>query len=375
MIKFLDLEAVNRSYEPEITDAISRVCNSGWYINGAECSSFEREYAGYIGTRHCIGVGNGLDSLNLILKAYLEMGVLKEGDEVIVPANTFIATILAITHNRLKPVLTEPELKTFNLDISAVEKHLSSRTRAIMVVHLYGRACWENELIELAEKHDLIIIEDNAQAAGARITVNGTKSKRTGSLGDAAGHSFYPGKNLGAMGDGGAVTTDDDDLAKVVRSLSNYGSLKKYEHDRQGVNSRLDEIQAGILRVKLKRLDSDNQIRRVVADLYCKELNNQKIILPATHISDVLHSEDHVWHLFVIRTENRDLLKKRLAQKGIETAIHYPVPPHKQKAYKELYHSSLPVTEKIHQEVLSLPISHVQDSDTTRKIIETVNSY
>lgn len=370
MIKFLDIQKITASFEPQISEAISRVVRRGWFLLGEEIEAFESEYAEFTGSGHCIGVANGLDALRLILRAYMELGVIKEGDEVIVPANTFIASILAITDNRLKPVLVEPRIDTFNLDASLIEERLTERTRAIMVVHLYGQACWEEELVAIAKRHDLIIIEDNAQAAGARIR----DSRRTGSLGDAAGHSFYPGKNLGALGDGGAVTTDNNELAGVIRALANYGSTKKYKHDYRGLNSRLDEIQAAILRVKLPRLDADNQLRREVAQYYQDHILLAGIDLPGDHLSPI-RSPHHVWHLFVIRHPQRNLLQNYLTDHGIQTLIHYPVPPHKQGAYEGWNRLTYPVTEQISGEVLSLPISPVMERDEKERVVETINHY
>jgi dTDP-4-amino-4,6-dideoxygalactose transaminase len=432
MIKFLDIQKITESFEPDLSHAIDRVIKSGWYLLGEEVSSFEQEYADYIGSRHCIGVANGLDALRLILKAYIEMGIMKEGDEVIVPANTYIASILAITDNRLKPVLVEPDINTYNLDISLIEQHITPRTRAIMVVHLYGQACWSDKLEEIARKYNLKIIEDNAQAVGSivqgsRFKVHesseasakeeGSKFynqktpnlkpgtwnlepgtwKRTGSLGDAAGHSFYPGKNLGALGDGGAVTTDDDELAGVIRALANYGSTKKYICDYQGLNSRLDEIQAAVLRVKLPRLDADNKHRLEIAQYYLDNITNPDIILPEPRRSRVRQRQtlniehgtlnslltaqrstlttSHVWHLFVIRSPHRDKLQKYLSDNGVQTLIHYPVPPHRQKACKELNNLSLPVTEKIHNRVLSLPMSPLLGKQDVKKIVRILNLF
>jgi dTDP-4-amino-4,6-dideoxygalactose transaminase len=393
MIKFLDLKAINDSFEPELSKAVLRVLNSGWYLLGSEVKAFENEYSSFIGTKHCIGVANGLDALRLILKAYIEMGVMKEGDEVIVPANTFIASILAITDNRLKPVIVEPDINTYNLDISLIEQNITCRTRAVMVVHLYGQACWSAQLEEISKKYNLKIIEDNAQAAGALIMVKGSglrsqcrnevQSLRTGSLGHAAGHSFYPGKNLGALGDGGAVTTDDDDLAAIVRTLANYGSSKKYVHDYKGLNSRLDEIQAAVLRVKLPRLDSDNQRRREIAQYYVDHIINPEIILPVTRSqqmengnqSSLINYGGHVWHLFVIRYHNREMMKQYLDNQGIQIQIHYPIPPHKQLAYKEWNKVNLLICEKIHREVLSLPICPKMNAEDVKIVIEKLNEF
>ena len=393
MIKFLDLKAISNSFEPELSRALQRVLDSGWYLLGGEAEAFEEEYSSYIGSKHCIGVANGLDALRLILKAWIELGVMKVGDEVIVPANTYIASILAITDNRLNPVLVEPDINTYNLDISLIEQQITSRTRAIMVVHLYGQACWSTQLEEIAKKHNLKIIEDNAQAAGAYYVPdsqsfsvskfeslkpwNSETLKRTGSLGDAAGHSFYPGKNLGALGDAGAVTTNDDDLASVVRALANYGSTKKYVNDYQGLNSRLDEIQATALRVKLPRLDSDNQRRREIAQYYLENIKHSDIILPKTLNAQrsTLNALDHVWHLFVIRTPHRDRFQQYLTDIGIQTLIHYPIPPHKQLAYKEWNRLSFPITEQIHKEVISLPISQVMNDDEVKVVVKKINAF
>ena len=335
----------------------------------------------YIGVKHAIGVGNGLDALRLILKAYIEMGVMKEGDEVIVPANTYIATILAITDNRLKPVLVEPDINTYNLDISLIEQHITDRTRAIMPVHLYGQVCWSDELELIAKKYNLKIIEDNAQAMGAY-----WKKTRTGALGDAAGLSFYPGKNLGALGDAGAVTTDDDELARLVRALGNYGSEKKYINDYQGLNSRMDEIQAAFLSIKLKYLDAENQRRNEIAQYYLNNINHPDIILPKINPTPNTQNLSrakprsptlsHVWHLFVIRHPKRDKLQKYLADNGIQTLIHYPIPPHKQKAYQGwsmAFH--ILFTEQIQNEVLSIPVSQVMTIKEAEQIVNAINMY
>jgi len=370
MIKFLDLKAINDSFEPQLSNSIRRVLDSGWYLLGNEAKSFEQEYGSFIGTSHCIGVANGLDALRLILKAYIEMGVMKEGDEIIVPANTYIASMLAITDNRLIPVLVEPDIKTYNIDPYKIEEKITRRTKAIMIVHLYGQNAMHPEIQNLVKKHNLKLIEDNAQAQGCLY-----QNKRTGSFGDAAGNSFYPGKNLGALGDAGAITTNSDELAEVVRSIANYGSKIKYENQFKGLNSRLDEIQAAILRVKLARLDEDNQRRREVAEYYINNIQNQKIILPSIHKGQSVSSNmEHIWHVFVIRTEQRDTLQRYLQESGIQTMIHYPIPPHRQKAYSEWGNLNLPITEKIHREVLSLPMSPFMKSDDLTHIVETLNS-
>ncbi|MHC1776996.1 MAG: DegT/DnrJ/EryC1/StrS family aminotransferase [Lentimicrobium sp.] len=390
MIQFLDLQNINAQYADELKQAAAEVIDSGWYLLGERVKRFESNLASYIGVNHAIGVANGLDALRLILKAYIEMGVMKEGDEVIVPANTYIATILAITDNRLKPILVEPDINTYNLDISLIEKHITVRTRAIMVVHLYGQVCWNEELEAIAKQHNLRIIEDNAQAIGAiyhmpatskHVTLSGdevsaTILKRTGSLGDAAGFSFYPGKNLGALGDSGAVTTNDDQLAEIVRALGNYGSNQKYVNEYQGINSRMDEIQAAFLDIKLKYLDGENQLRREVAQYYCENITNHYIILPITGNlkPEIRNSEYHVWHLFVIRHPDRDRLQKYLMHNGIQTLIHYPIPPHKQLAFKEWNNLSFPIVEQIHKEVISLPLSPVIGLAEMEKVVKTLNS-
>lgn len=375
MIKFLDLQKINAQYAAELKQAAAEVIDSGWYLQGERVKQFETNLARYLGVKHAIGVANGLDALRLILKAYIEMGIMREGDEVIVPANTYIATILAITDNRLKPVLVEPDINTYNLDISLVEKHISPRTKAIMVVHLYGQICWSDELEAITKRHNLKIIEDNAQAIGAK-----WNGQRSGSLGDAAGNSFYPGKNLGALGDSGAVTTNNDELAGIVRALANYGSNKKYVNDYQGLNSRLDEIQAAFLDVKLKYLDAENQRRREIAQYYCENINHPDIILPLSPSEiqnpkfKIRNIESHVWHLFVIRSTERDILQSYLAENGIQTLIHYPIPPHKQNAFKEWNAMSFPITTQIHNEVLSLPFSSVINNSGVAYIIQSINS-
>lgn len=395
MIKFLDIQKITTSFEPELSSAIKRVIKRGWFLLGEEVNAFEKQYAEFIGTKHCIGVANGLDALRIILKSYIEMGVMQEGDEVIVPANTYIASVLAITDNRLKPVFTEPSVNTYNLDITLIESHITKRTRAIMVVHLYGQTCWPVGLWEIAAKYNLKVIEDNAQAAGAIVEQctghmektpgrwaqseryrTQIKLRRTGSLGHAAGHSFYPGKNFGALGDGGAVTTDNDELAAVVRALANYGSSKKYVCDYRGLNSRLDEMQAAVLRVKLPRLDADNQIRREIAQFYIDNITNPYIILPVSRSPAPRQIPlSHVWHLFIIRHPDRKRLMQYLKEHNIQTLIHYPIPPHKQKAYSEYSHLNLPITEKIHQEVLSLPISQVMSMEEVESVVKAINKF
>ncbi|MFY7734925.1 MAG: DegT/DnrJ/EryC1/StrS family aminotransferase [Bacteroidia bacterium] len=371
-IKFLDLQKINAQYAAELKQAAADVIDSGWFLTGERVASFEKNLAQFNNSKHIIGVANGLDALRLILKAYIDMGIMQEGDEVIVPANTYIASLLAISDNRLVPVLVEPNLQSYNLDIDLIQQAITPKTKAIMVVHLYGQVCWNDKLVEIAKNNNLKIIEDNAQAIGA--IYNGTK---TGNLGDAAGFSFYPGKNLGALGDAGAVSTNDDQLAERVRALGNYGSKKKYVNEFQGLNSRLDELQAAFLDVKLKYIDTENQYRRQIAQRYLSEINNPNIILPvpvATQFSPA-ENKEHVWHLFVIRCEKRDALQNYLAEKGIQTLIHYPIPPNKQLAYKELNHLDFPITNTIHDQVLSLPISPVLTQEEVTKIIEVINQF
>lgn len=355
-----------RPKEPvPIIQEVEEVVQSGWYILSKRVGTFEEEFAQYCGVKHCIGVGNGLDALYLILRAWIELGELKPGDEVIVPANTYIASILAISEAGLSPVLVEPDERTFTIDPRRVSDSLSSRTRAIMAVHLYGQCCDMEPLWEIAKKHGLKIIEDAAQAHGATY-----RSLKAGNLGDAAGFSFYPTKNLGALGDGGAITTNDDRLAACIRALRNYGSEEKYVHLYKGRNSRLDEIQAAILSIKLKQLDQDNARRREIASRYLSEIRNPGVRLPY-----VAPYGEHVWHLFVVRVRDRDRFRKFLFDRGIETAVHYPIPPHKQQAYKEWNHLSFPITEAIHREVVSLPLyPGLQDSDV-KHIVGAINEY
>jgi len=371
MIPFLDLRKINAQYAAELKQAASEVIDSGWYLLGERVRNFEKNLAAYVGVDHAVGVGNGLDALRLILRGYIELGAMKEGDEVIVPANTYIASILAIMQSGLTPVLVEPDSATYNLDLSLVERHISERTRAIMIVHLYGRVCWSEELEQLSKKYNLKIIEDNAQAIGAE-----WDGRKTGSLGDAAGFSFYPGKNLGALGDGGAVTTNDAELVDVVRALGNYGSRKKYINDYAGYNSRLDEVQAAFLDVKLNYLDVENRRRRSIARFYCEGITHPGVVLPASGRSaDIEADKGHVWHLFVIRSSSRDDLRDYLEGRGIQTLIHYPVPPHLQKACRGLGTTPLPVTHQLHDEVLSLPMSPVLTDDEVNVVVEAVNNF
>lgn len=365
MISFLDLKSINDQYGEELKDAANRVINSGWYLLGKELERFENSYAEYCETEYCIGVGNGLDALKLIFRAYIELGTFEEGDEILVPANTYIASILAVTENNLKPVFVEPDILTYNLDASNIENRISTKTKGILIVHLYGKNAYNEKISEICKKNNLILIEDCAQAHGAEY-----ENKKAGNFGDAAGHSFYPGKNLGALGDAGAITTNDTKIAEIVKALRNYGSHKKYENIYHGYNSRLDEIQAAFLNVKLKYLDIEIQKRRKVAKYYLENIDNLKIILPIEK-----NFNEHVWHLFVIRTEKRDTLQKYLSEKGIQTLIHYPIPPHKQMAYREFNSHTYPITEKIHNEILSLPISSVIDTEQLKYIVKVLNEY
>ena len=368
MIKFLDLKKINETYHDELNEALSRVLRSGWYLQGSETEAFEKNYANFIGTKYAIGCGNGLDALYLIFRAYIELGKLHKGDEVIVPANTYIASILAISDNGLTPVLVEPDIATYQIDPDKIEEAISPKTRAILIVHLYGQNAYTEKIGEICKKYNLLLIEDNAQAHGCRY--NG---RLTGSLGHAAGHSFYPGKNLGALGDAGAVTTDDPILAQTVRALGNYGSEKKYVFKYQGRNSRIDEIQAAVLNVKLPNLDADNEKRRHIARRYISEIKNPEIILP--RIDDWYAN---VFHIFPIRTTRRDALQAYLADNGVQTLIHYPIPPHLQECYSgELLHKAdeLPITSLIHSTELSLPISPVLSSEEVTRIISLLNSF
>ena len=365
MIPFLDLKELNTQYKAELIEACTRVIDSGWYIQGNECKEFDKEFAQYCGTKYAIGVANGLDALILILRAYKELGIMNDGDEVIVPSNTYIASILAISQNNLVPVLVEPNINTYLIDPSKIEEKITSKTKAILTVHLYGQTCEMDAIKEIAKKYNLKVIEDSAQSHGAYF-----KDKRSGNLGDASGFSFYPGKNLGALGDGGSVTTNDEELANTIKALANYGSHKKYENLFKGINSRLDEIQAAMLRVKLKYLDNEVEKRREIANYYLQNIKNDKLILPTARAED-----NHVWHLFVVRTSQREELQKYLVDNGIQTLIHYPIPPHKQNAYKEWNNENYPITEQIHEEVVSLPISGVQSLEDTMKIVQVINDF
>lgn len=365
MIKFLDLQKVTAKYADEIHEAVNRVVDSGRYLQGKENERFESDYAHYIGTTHAIGCANGLDALIWILRGYIELGVMYPGDEIIVPANTYIATILAITENGLKPVLVEPDIHTLEIDDRLIESAITSRTKGIMIVHLYGRCAYTEKIGQLCRKYNLKLMEDNAQAHGC--TYNGVK---TGSLGDAAAHSFYPGKNLGAFGDAGAVTTNDTDLAMAIRALANYGSQKKYVFKYTGRNSRLDEIQAAVLDVKLRHLDEDIALRQQVANYYYDNINNPLITLP-----ERLADANNVYHLFPVLCERRDKLQQYLTDNEVQTIIHYPIPPHKQECYKEWNSLSFPIAEKIHNEELSIPISSVLEEYEVNTVVNLLNNF
>ena len=361
MIKFLDLHKINERFRDKIDERIKAVLDSGWYLDGQQDKLFEKNFADFCGTKHCIGCGNGLDALSLIIKGY----GFGKGDEIIVPANTYIASILAISQNGCTPVLVEPDIKTYNINPDLIEEKITEKTKAIMVVHLYGQAVQMEKVIEIAKKYNLKVIEDSAQAHGAFYN-----EKRTGNLGDASGFSFYPGKNLGCMGDGGCVTTNDDELAAKVDAISNYGSDRKYHHIYKGVNSRLDELQAAILDVKLPFLDDDNKRRREISKFYRENIKNPRLILPETYDENA-----HVWHIFAVRCENRDDFQKYLEENDIQTNIHYPTPPHKQGAYLEWNNLSYPVTEKIHKTIISIPISPVLTDEEVNRVAEVINKY
>ena len=369
MIPFLDLKSINAQYRAELIEACTRVIDSGWYIGGNELFQFEENFAAYCGTQYCVGVANGLDALILTLRAWIELGRLKAGDEIVVPANTYIASILAISANHLTPVLVEPDTYTCNIDPKKIEAAITSKTRAILPVHLYGQIADMPAIMNMAEKYNLLVLEDSAQAHGASIT-----GKKVGNWGHASGFSFYPGKNLGALGDAGAITTNDAELAQMLKALRNYGSHEKYKNLVQGVNSRLDEIQAAMLNVKLKYLDQEIQHRRYIANLYLNGIKNPLVQLPLTNTNAEVY-EQHVWHLFVVRTQHREALQKYLADNGIQTLIHYPIPPHKQQAYKEWNDLNYPLTEAIHKEVLSLPIGPTLTGQDAEKIIAHVNDW
>ncbi len=361
MIKFLDLEKVNNRFRTDIDARIKQILDKGWYLQGEENEKFSKNFADYCGTKYSVGVANGLDAINLIIRAF----GFGEGDEIIVPSNTYIATILAISENGCTPVLVEPNINTYNIDPDLIEAKITDKTKAIIVVHLYGQVVQMEKIWALAKKYNLKVIEDSAQAHGAIY-----QGKRVGNLSDASAFSFYPGKNLGCMGDGGAVTTNDETIFKKVKAIANYGSDRKYHHIYKGINSRLDEIQAAVLDVKLAHLDSDNARRKEISKYYRENITNSRIILPK-----VYDEKAHVWHIFAVRTDNRDALQKHLEANDIQTNIHYPTPPHKQGAYKEWEHLSFPISEGIHKTILSLPISPVMTDEEVKKVVEVVNAY
>lgn len=365
-IPFLSLRDVTAKYADEIHEAVARVVNSGWYLQGQENERFELHYADYIGTKFSIGCGNGLDALIWVYRAYIELGIMQPGDEVIVPANTYIASILAITENDLKAVFVEPNPMTLEIDEDRIESAITSRTKSLLLVHLYGRCAYTEKIGEICRKHNLMLVEDNAQAHGCTY-----QGKRTGSLGDAAGHSFYPGKNLGALGDGGAVTTDNQELAECIRALANYGSTKKYVFKYTGRNSRLDEIQAAVLDVKLRHLDEDNHARQQVASYYYEHIKNPLITLP-TRLPD----ENNVYHLFPLLCQRRDKLQRYLTENGVQTLIHYPIPPHLQECYTGNWTDiKLPVTEQLAKQELSLPISQVMSKSDVEIVVDLINAF
>lgn len=370
MIPFLDIQAINKTHRQALIEAAARVIDSGWYVMGHEVKSFEQEFATYCGTSHCIGVANGLDALVLTLRAWKELGKLHDGDEIIVPANTYIASVLAVTENRLNPIFVEPDLNTYNISPKNIRDAITKKTKAILAVHLYGRLAPMKEILEMADENSLLVLEDSAQAHGAAIG-----GKKAGNFGHASGFSFYPGKNLGALGDAGAVTTNDLELAQTIRALSNYGSHKKYENLYLGVNSRLDEMQAALLRVKLKYLDEETRIRKEIALIYTKKICNPLIKLPVEAYDGARNLDDHVFHLFVVRVKERDLFQAHLQARGIATLIHYPIPPHKQKAYHRYKDLSLPITEKLHSELVSLPIGPTMPMADVDQVVAACNTF
>lgn len=369
MIPFLDLKNINQQYRSALIEACTRVIDSGWYIGGNELEQFEAHFAQYCGSKFAIGVANGLDALILTLRAWKELGKLKDGDEVIVPSNTYIASILAITANNLTPVLVEPTIGSYNIDPKKIEQAITAKTKVLLPVHLYGQLAPMPEIMEIAKKHNLLVLEDSAQAHGAQI--GGVKA---GNWGDASGFSFYPGKNLGALGDAGAITTNNEELASMLRAIRNYGSHEKYKNLVPGVNSRLDEIQAALLDIKLKFLDQETEHRRKIANMYLTEITNLEVSLPLYEV-DATKYKQHVWHLFVIRTKNREALQKHLADNGVQTLIHYPIPPHKQQAYKEWNDLSYPISEQIHDEVMSLPIGPTLTLEDAKKVAQLCNNF
>ncbi len=390
-MKYLELKKITDLHAEEIHKAVARVVDSGWYLQGEETRHFEEQYAAYIGTNHCVSCGNGLDALMLMLRAYKQLGKLKDGDEVIVPANTYIATILAISENGLKPILVEPRIDTLQIDAHLLQKAITKRTRAVMLVHLYGRCSWTPLIGKICQERKLLLLEDNAQAHGCQVEASVGSMKRTGSLGHAAAHSFYPGKNLGALGDAGAVTTNDARLAQMVRTLANYGSSEKYVFTQRGRNSRMDELQAAVLSVKLRYLDEENKRRKAIAGYYYSHITNPLVSLPghdawsqvnplygmffAQDEALLIHDEPCVYHIFPILCEHRDALMEHLQRLDIGTMIHYPIPPHKQKCYKSWHHKRLPITEQIHAQELSLPCHQAMTQEEVEQVCRAVNAF
>ena len=370
MVKLLDLQAITAMHGDEYKEAVNRVIDSGWFLQGNENKQFEADYAKYTGTEHCIAVANGLDALYLLMRGYKELGIMQDGDEIIVPANTYIATIIAITRNNLVPVLVEPTWDNLEIDIDKIEEAITPKTKGVMIVHLYGRVAYNDKLGEICKKYNLKLMEDCAQAHGCGFKVQGSRFKRAGALGDSAAHSFYPGKNLGAFGDAGAVTTSDAELAEVVRALANYGSQKKYVFKYVGMNSRMSEPDAAVLDVKLKYLDEDNKKRQELAAYYYEHINNPLITLPSR-----IPDENNVYHQFPILCERRDELQEYLKENGIQTLIHYPIPPHKQECYKEWNGRSYPITEKIHEQELSIPMNQVISAAEAEEVVNVLNSF
>ncbi len=364
-IPFLDLKTINAEYRNELIEACTRVIDSGWFVLGSEVAEFEKMFADYCGARHCIGVANGLDALTLTFRAWIALGKLQPGDEVIVPANTYIASILAVSENQLVPIFVEPDLLTYNIDPVKILEVITPRTKAILAVHLYGRLAPMEEILAIAGRNQLLVLEDSAQAHGA-----GVEGRKAGSWGHASAFSFYPGKNLGALGDAGGVTTDDSELATTIRAIANYGSKKKYENVYQGVNSRMDEIQAAMLRVKLRYFDGDIQMRQEIAKIYLDGIDNRRFSLPFCEMDG-----RNVWHLFVVRVESRDVFQQYLKARGIHSLIHYPIPPHKQKAYKYMNNCTFPVTDLIHNQVISLPMGAHLDTAMAKTVVDVINSY
>ena len=366
MIPYLNLQKINLAHQQEIEHAMLNTFRSGWYILGEKVKIFENDLSQFISCKHAIGVANGYDALRLIFRAYLELCILNPGDEVLVPANTYIASILAITENNLVPVFVEPSQDHFLLEATALQEKVTQKTKAILLVHLYGQVNFDSHISALAKQNNLLIIEDNAQSIGSIY-----ETTHAGNLGDAAGFSFYPGKNLGALGDGGAVTTNNDELAQTIRAIANYGSEKKYHNQYKGLNSRLDEIQAAVLSVKLKYLNLENAKRQQIAFRYCSEIVNPKLILPKFP----MFANEHVWHIFAVQTQNRDDLQNYLTKYNIQTVIHYPIPPHKQMCYSEFNDVSLPVTERLHEQVLSIPLHPYLEEEEIKHIIQTLNAF